>query len=579
MTWSGGAVGQAQIGWSNGSQELRWMTDLKQTAKQTASADAGGGEAGVGDDRGKAERLRWLPTWATAFVLLFGLAACWSIATPMFASPDEATHMVRATAVAHGELFGTKVSDATVRVRVPAGIAREVAQQSTCFELKPSQHAGCAPTPNAGGALGYVSITTYVGHYPPLYYGIVGLPTLFTDQTVALYLMRLVSAALSAAFLAAAFAAAVRATGFVFAPFGVALAASPMAFFLAGMVNPNGLEISAAICMWSTALAVAGSREIRRSGFLIGWLATSTGVLVQTRGLSPIFASAAAVGIVLLFGWRVWGDVGRQLLAKAGVVFVGLCSLFALGWFVVIDPTRITPATTGPVSTRGVALLSSSFHHYAGMIPQMVGTFGWLDTPSPQPSYDIWYAVLCLAVLFAAARRWWRGLGVLMLLLAANVALPVFAISHAAHRYGLVGQGRDWLPLAVSVPLVAAYSTRRLVPGDRPLTATSATRVYYSTALLVAAATLALATAELGGFLNALHRYRNGLGHAFKLFGPAGWTPPVSPVVVVLAAVLLELAWCAWAGGATVRALIRAGAQRTATRAFAAADPSQTISA
>ena len=503
-----------------------------------------------------------------AFLLLFGLAASWSIATPMFGSVDEPAQMTRATAVAHGQIFGRKTSPAAISVKIPAGIAREIREGPGCFAFKPYQPAGCAPKLSNGKAHGTTSISTYVGHYPPLYYAISGLPTLFTDRPVVLYLMRVVSAALSAAFLAAAFCAALRSRRYLLAPAGVALALTPMALFMAGVVNPNGLEISTAICVWTTALALAGDPDLRSSRFLIGWLAVSAGVLVQTRGLSPVFAAAAAGGTLLLFGWRAWVPVLRKRAARVGTGFVVVCSAFALVWFVVVNPTRITPAVAGPVHKHGVSLLSTSYHHYVWMIPQMVGFFGWLDTPSPQVSYDIWYAVLVLFGLLAVARRWWRGIAVVATLVAVNVIVPVLLTAREAHKYGLVGQGRDWLPLAVSLPLVGAFVARRLLPsaGDpgasRSRFAVRPEARYYVAAVVVAMATLALGAAEMGGFLNALHRYRNGLGNPVHLFGSAGWTPPFSPVLIVVVAAALELAWCAWAGGFTARSLVREGQAR-----------------
>ena len=511
------------------------------------------------------ENPRWLKRWAAAFVLMFGLIACWSIATPMFGSVDEPAHMARAAAVAHGQIFGRKTGPATINVKVPSGIARELSEGPGCYAFKPYQAANCAPKLRAGNTRGTAAVSTYVGHYPPLYYAIVGLPTLITSQPVALYLMRLVSGALSAAFLAAAFCAGLRCKRHLLAPFGVALAVTPMALSIAGVVNPSGLEVSTAICLWSTALALAGNSELRGSRFLIGWIALSAGFLLQTRGLSPVFAASAVAGTLLLFGWRVWVPVLRDRLAQAGLAFVAACAGFALGWFVVVDPTKITPAVAGPVHEHGLSLLATSYHHYVWMIPQMVGYFGWLDTPAPQVTYDIWYGALAFIGLLAVLRRWWRALAVMALLLALSFIVPILLTAHAAPRYGLVGQGRDWLPLTVSLPLLGSYAVRRLAPrvAAQGVSVTffaraEARRVLcYCAAALVLAAAFALGWAELAGLLNTLHRFRNGLGNPVKLFGAANWTPPLSPILIVVVAATLGATWCAWAGGSSALAVLR----------------------
>ncbi len=552
---------------------------MSDTGRGTGAADVGTRL----EDGGGRGRPRWMRTWAFAFAILFGLAACWSVATPLFASVDEPAHVLRAASVAHGQSVGAPCSrqsttsacrpDHAARgpwtlVRVPAGIAHEVGDGPTCYPFHPDVSAGCASVPSPGGARGTALMPTYVGRYPPLYYAVVGIPSLFTSRTVVLYLMRLVSGALSAAFLAAAFSAARHSRRFLLAPLGVGLAVTPMALFLSGVVNPSGLEISTAICAWSTALTLAGDPELHRSRFLIVWLALSAGVLVQTRGLSPVFLAAVVAGVALLFGVRPWRRAWDTVVARAGLAFVVICSAFALAWYVLVHPTRVTPQASGPVHEHGLALLAASYHHLLWMVPQMVGFFGWLDAPAPQLTYHIWYAALIFFGVLVVARRWYRGVGVWALLAAATVAVPVAATAHVANRLGLIGQGRDWLPLAVSLPLVGAYAARRLVPPGRSGGAHRGrsggavilARLWrYAAAALSAAAMAALGVAEMGGFLRALHRYRDGLGHPTHLFGHASWTPPLPPGIVIVAAAALTLAWCAWVAGAVARGLVLAG--------------------
>ena len=88
--------------------------------------------------------------------------------------------------------------------------------------------------------------SSYQARYPPLYFAVVGLPSYFRGSSVDIYLMRLVSALLSAIFLALALTAAVVYSTNRAMVVGLVVAATPMVFFLAGVVNPSGLEISSA---------------------------------------------------------------------------------------------------------------------------------------------------------------------------------------------------------------------------------------------------------------------------------------------------------------------------------------------
>jgi hypothetical protein len=96
--------------------------------------------------RARASVLRWLGVGG----LVFGLGALWSLAVPLMASPDEPSHVVRAAAVARGELFGTvnEVDQSLGRpgvgtlVRLPSDFAAALALPN-CFEFERDQPADC----------------------------------------------------------------------------------------------------------------------------------------------------------------------------------------------------------------------------------------------------------------------------------------------------------------------------------------------------------------------------------------------------------------------------------------------------
>jgi len=59
--------------------------------------------------------------WALGGILLFALAAACSVATPLMASPDEPSHVVKAAAVVRGQWSGALGSEPTDGSRPGAG--------------------------------------------------------------------------------------------------------------------------------------------------------------------------------------------------------------------------------------------------------------------------------------------------------------------------------------------------------------------------------------------------------------------------------------------------------------------------
>ena len=118
-------------------------------------------------------------------------------------------HVAKAAAVVRGELTGRLIggpSSPDGIVRIPAAYAN-LGTLVRCYQFHADTAASCAPPYRASSRT--VPDLIYNARYQPLYYLIVGLPSLFTDSSLGIYLMRLVSAALNALFLALAVMAAV----------------------------------------------------------------------------------------------------------------------------------------------------------------------------------------------------------------------------------------------------------------------------------------------------------------------------------------------------------------------------------
>lgn len=467
------------------------------------------------------------------FVLLFGIVALWSVSTPRYAAPDEPAQAIKAAATARGEFIGQDASTSTnsaVSFTVPATIAR--GPNPACFAFLPAVPASCSPPWQA--YKGLVEAATYVGRYPPLYYLVVGLPSLLTSSPTVLYWMRLVSAALSALFLAAAFVSAKQVQRGRWVVVGVALALTPMEVFLAGMVNPSGLEISAALCLWTSALALFTGPEPAHRRRLVVWSSVSAAVLVQMRGLSPLLLAIIAITLFALVGWRPIRAAARRRDVQVGAAVLAVCAVFAVIWIVAVGALRVQSSGRAvPANASDIDVLHFALDQVGLNTSQLLGVFGWLDTYMPSWCYHAWEAALLALGAGVLARRRWRLAAVVVALVGVTVALPTLLAYSQAHKYGIVGEGRYILPVAVGVPVLCAYGWTR---------GRAHTRWLFTAALVLG---LAAALVQIAGFVQALHRYRTGVNSPVWTWH-AAWAPPLPWLVAIVAFASLQGALLWW---------------------------------
>ncbi len=475
-----------------------------------------------------------------SFLLLFGLCTAWALVTPFFGAPDEPAHVIKAAAVAHGEFLGryTGHAAAKVTVTIPATVAK-AATTHVCFAFHATVSAGCLA--DFTSASGTRSVTTYVGRDPPIYYLLVGLPTLVMHTPGVIYLMRLVSAAICAAFLTAA-VTATRGAGLLLA--GVAVAATPIALFLAGVVNPSGLEICAAICVW-----VAGLRLVTEStdgppsrGLVIRFVLAAA-VLVQTRGLSPLWLALIGLTLFWLAGWQRTVALLRTRSIRIGLAVVAVCGVFAVVWILVAKSLTIAPVGTPvPADASRWEILRKSLHRTFVDTKGLFALFGWNDTPAPRLTYLLWGIALGAIVVLALLARWLSRYTVAIVTLAVlSVVVPTLLTASQAHKDGIVGQGRYVLPLAVGIPIIAGYAAGRGWPGGR------------WRQLVLPVGAVALTAAQGAAFTEALRRYRTGLGHSLFSAHPP-WSPPIPELLLLGGYGVLTLAlYLGWAWIASQR--------------------------
>lgn len=482
------------------------------------------------------------PAW-----LVFGLlwavlsvgAGVWGLATPLMGSPDEQSHAVKAAAVVRGELTGYE--DPKRDPRIAPGRPTLVLLPETysfldtlprCHAFRDTVTANCRPALD-GDPDRTARAATFAGRYPPLYYSLVGWPSLVSADESGLYAMRALSGIVASAFLAGGLLLLVGTPQPRLALLGAGVALTPMALSLTGVINPSALEISCAFCAWSALLAAVlhPDPDLLRTRLL--WATVSLAVMVNLRASAPLFGLLLVLVVVAVAPWPVLRDVVRRPVAwVAGAVGVVAGSL-AAAWVLLVG-TLEGPVGRYPELARPYVAAREATGRSLEYLRQMVGVFGWLDAPAPGLTFAIWFSAIgtMLVVGLAVAGRL-RPRLVLLAFAVALFALPIGLQLPGSGDAGLIWQGRYLLPLAIGLPLLCGLVAAREQPDL--LRAVRLDRVVVP----------ALVVAHVGALYWMLRRYAVGADGALLLDAPE-WQPPLGiwPLLVLhllalLATVLL----------------------------------------
>lgn len=456
------------------------------------------------------------------FVLLSLVALTWAAATPPFAGPDEPSHARKAAGVVRGEL--TDELDPRTGAAVVEGPA-VLNNGADCFAFKATVTADCQVLVDGGG-------DTSMGHaardYPPTYYVVTGTPTLVLDGIDLLYAQRSASGLAAAAVVTLAVASLRRSRDPRTALVGLAVALTPMAMFLFGVVNPSSLSIAAGVAAWAGGYHLARAAPSDRLAVPVAATAAPLCLLILVRRDAMVWGSLIGVGLLAV--------VPRHrlaLLARARAVWVGVAAV-ALALVVQLVASGASSAGTFAENSQGVAEPELTPTWLLGRLQrggeQAVGVLGWMDTWLHTPLYWLWGALI-LVVLAVGV---WRGPRQVALVAVGVLAAAVGAWLALEYVRPLYVQARYLLPLAVGAPLLAACgaaegravlrSARHARPPRRGM------------APALAATVLALVGAvQVVAFWTNLRRYSVGVDGAWWFFGDAAWSPPPAPALALLA--------------------------------------------
>ena len=485
---------------------------------------------------------RWrVFSWTFAALLVPMLL--WSLASPLGSIPDEPSHAIRAAAVVRGEIItGAWVGDpSTARADVPAYVAGLTGL--TCFAGHPNVTPSCAHAQTIDPD-SIVTIGTSSGNNGPLYYAIVGLPTLFLDGDVALYAMRFVNALLCAAALAVMIMQLKTLPRSRWAIAGSVIGITPMVLFLSGSINPNAIELASAGALLGTLIALIrapGRRWVQAERVVLAVVAL--GLLVNTRSIALLWVLLIVAG-ALAFATRK--SLHRLARRPSTWLLVGLSAAVCVGaivWYA--NPTPFAPnASTTQPTGFGSAIVSMAIRtfDFAG---GYVGIFGWLDTPSPALTLIVWSAVVVAMILAAfiwgsgRARLAAAGFGAAMLI------VPPVTQAILAPQFGYIWQSRYMLAIllcflvACGLALDSSFAETMLPAKFRTLAAVTI---------------VLLALGQVMSFVWTLRRYVVGLNGAVSdmLVRPS-WQPPLGWLTLSA----LMAVWAIAASVLVYRAVVR----------------------
>lgn len=458
---------------------------------------------------------------AMVFVGLVLVFSAWALANPVSGAPDEPSHVIKAAGTVRGQLMGEAGPDGDTRryMRVPAGLAQTHAL--TCYAFDSTHTANCdvGEIPDDGSLV--LTVTT-ADNYNPLYYAIVGLPSLVVDGLPAFYLMRIVSGMICAALLTVAFAAVRRTRSSSWLSFGLLAATTPMVVFLSSSVSPAPVEICASIAIWCLLGVTLQDRNDALFSRRFAAICIVAAFLLQLRSLSPMFLAIALLVSIACVPWHRTRDVLADRRAWPWLALVGLSAVVAVAW-TLLSGSNTVPGPPGfPQFTPWYAF-QWTVGETSIYFLNILGTFGWVDTHLPLFVHIAFVAipVLILVVGFAMAKI--RVRGVILALGAMCIMVPTILQSLQAAQIGPFWQGRYFLPAVVGLPILAALAVRSASlrrDGGDPIAPRA-----------VAVGSVVWAGSIAVAFAVNLHRYTAGV--PAEWFGQNRWSPPLPALLLV----------------------------------------------
>ena len=480
--------------------------------------------------------------WGLAFVAFLLMISAWALAAPYDSSADERDHVYRAYAVADGQIAPEPepaVRGSGAFVTVPKGLAPLTGDY--CLQWRQWLSASCSWSPTADRTP--IEVGSGAGRYHPVYYGAVGLPLKLWPGWPGVLLSRILSAAICAALLAGALVSIYRYSRHGLMMAALLVAATPTALHFFASVNPNGVEIAAAIAFFAAAIPLATGRAKGAPRGLVTLVGISALWLSMLRPTGLMFLGFAALALLLPPKREVlkalWSSVAVRWWGGALIA----SSVFSVVWLRVMEGSEVGTTFRDAQPYTGGQAIVNVVSRWGEWTEQAIAYFGWVSIRPPQPVYLIWECAAGALLLLGVVMGGWVERYRLAMLFAGAVAVPTAMQIYFLNDAGWVTQGRYMLPGMVGLVLMAAHIV------DERGGAVVNSRGFVRLAVLL------LLPIQLFCLVFSMVRWQRGMpairgvGVKYLLNPFAGdWHPVVGSVTPLVCMVvgLIGLAWLSW---------------------------------
>ena len=448
--------------------------------------------------------------YVSSVLILFVCFGYWSIATPMFAVPDEPAHLVRAYGISTGDFSGQRQTDGEPIYKVPKILTTEI-----CFARNPDQTADCLNFPTSNEE---VLTTSSAASYPPLSHIIFSIPFFFGNGLSSLYLSRLVGALICALLFALGLDSLSRSSRSLALSVGVSLGLTPMVMLSCATVNPSGMAIAAAFAAWAGGLAISKSDKKLIDTKMVMSLMIPLVIYLAIRRDSMLWGVAIMACLLILTSWSTILHLLKKLSMLLFIGLLGaelLLQLFVWGGQGGQGLTESGPMLGGTQSGNAHA----AFGSLPNYLYEAIGKLGWLDTPIPLFVYIFWQA-LFVGIFFLSMSTAKFRLRISMLF--AFLVFMVLPIKVGSVTFPYF-QGRYALPLLIGTPLLATYS--QVNSQESILGSVRSTRFI----------TIMIWLMGVASFTESMRRYTVGLSSGWSALLNPRWNPPVFSAHFLLA--------------------------------------------
>jgi hypothetical protein len=460
------------------------------------------------------------------WLLLAVLGSLWALGTPLGGSPDEPAHVVKAASVVRGELLPSSMAEKGGVLHVPAAIAFE--HQLPCFAFFADTPASCAPT-FEGDSGAIVETTSSASLYNPVYYALVGWPSLLLQGDAAIYAMRIMSAVLTSLFLATCFWVIGSWRTRRLPTLGVMIGITPIVTYLMGTVNPNALEFTGGLALFAGMLSIVLHPNERLLGGRLALVVVAAALVANTRGISPLWVAVLLVLPLLLLTGRQLGALLKRPGVIVSILLIAITALIS-GWWTLSSNSLGTGPSTGPdvvPTNSGVGLTPIEgffglIGDFYGQVRQMVGILGWLDTTLHPAVYYVAYAMFGLLIVGVVIFVRGRKLVLVIALGAAFFFLPPLVQAFYVTKGGFIWQGRYTLVLLMALLLGMAAC---IAASDRFLRWRRSTVPLLVVAILAAGGWVFITAYA---FATTMRRMASGYKTDWPaMLDPGAWVPPL----------------------------------------------------